>query len=108
MKSTPEVANIGFDDSVLSELIEQKHVESEKIIQLIQLMTMPEFKRFFDALCNVDIERVDATAMANCLERFGRIDYDLDALWRERTEENCGCAKPTTERPPFCPMSKDD
>lgn len=101
-----------FDDSVLALLVQQNHVESEKLIQLIQLMTMPGFKRFFEALCKIDIERVDATAMAECLERFGRIDYDLDALWRERVEgagERVGTSSP---RPRFCnhncPMVQDD
>lgn len=108
MKTTLENISVGFNDSVLSELIEQEHVESEKVIQLIQLMAMPEFKRFFEALCNVDVERIDPTAMATCLERFGRIDYDLDALWRERNEDDRESATPKPDRSPFCPISEDD
>lgn len=112
MQDAAGAATMRFNAEILTNLIQSDQLETEKLIHIVQLMAMPEFDRFFTALCKIDVERVDTTAMGDCLERFIRTEFDLDEA---PDQDGAAIVAAGTDHlhhapfcPPTCPMMHDD
>ena len=112
MQDTARAATMRVNAEILTNLIQRDQVETEQLMHIVQLMAMPQFNRFFAALCKIDVERVDTTAMGDCLERFVRREFDLDEALAQGGTEIVASETDHLHHAPFCPptcpMMHDD
>ena len=68
---------------ILTTLINEEDFDAERLIQIAQMMVVPSLDRFFGALCEADIERIDGDALACMLEGCARPEINLQDPGRE-------------------------
>lgn len=84
---------------ILTTLISEEEFDTERLIQIAQMMIVPNLDRFFGALCGADIERIDGEALARILEGCARPEINLHDIGRE-TGQTKSADRPHTDRPP--------
>jgi len=51
-----------MDKQIICELLDAGMIDGDLLIRIAQVMMLPEFKAFFDALANIDLTEVEQSA----------------------------------------------